>query len=214
MFVRCSSCLHLLVDANISQGFVLIITQALEDVQILSVLYCNSELTAHARTHAHSHRRFYVVTAVAIACPLTPERWVGNILNILWSSGTPPLSSPPSDLLDRHTHTHTERGRERREETENNVLNAIIVRPKQCHLSREHLGLYNKFHIINTIFHPLSSLSDLWHACDLRWSLNYNFSNKRKRMDLVFYFCPVERAVSHAPRRTRTGFWINTLQLE
>lgn len=60
-----------------------------------------------------------------------------------------------------HTHTHTPENR-------NNVLNAIIVRPKQCHLSREHLGLYNKFHIINTIFHPLSSLSDLWHTCDLR----------------------------------------------
>lgn len=50
----------------------------------------------------------------------------------------------------------------------NNVLNAIIVRPKQCHLSRERFGLYNKFRIINTIFHPLSGLSDLWRACDLR----------------------------------------------
>lgn len=153
-------------------------------------------------THTHTHHRFFIVTAMAIACPLTPERWVGNILNILWSSGTPPLSSPPNNLPDGHTHTcnthntHTVREGER-EETENNVLNAIIVRPKQCHLSREHLGLYNKFHIINTIFHPLSSLSDLWHACDLRWSLNYNFSNKRKRIDLVFYFCLVERAVSH-----------------
>lgn len=112
----------------------------------------------------------------AIAWPLTQERVVGNILHILWGSGSPPLSTPPREPrrpAAAHTLPYTPAAR-------NNVLNAIIVRPKQRHLSREHLGLYNKFQIINTIFHPLSSLSDLWHACDLRWSLNYNFSNKRE----------------------------------
>lgn len=137
---------------------------------------------------------------------------VGNILNILWSAGAPPLSSPPCEppLLCPAVHTHTYTPAENR----NNVLNAIIVRPKQCHLSREHLGLYNKFHIINTIFHPLSSLSDLWHMCDLRWSLNYNSSNKRENGPGLLLL----PTGAHTPTYTQTHkphkkTWINNLQL-
>lgn len=128
-------------------------------------------------THAHTHIHTDFIPLLSWPSPahwLKRERWETSW--IFYEAREPHLCLPhPAShgcCVQQRAHTPAE--------NRNNVLNAIIVRPKQCHLSREHLGLYNKFHIINTIFHPLSSLSDLWHACDLRWSLNYNSSNKRE----------------------------------
>lgn len=128
---ECSSSLHFFTFANIWLGCVVIIMQVRcfmtwRCARLISVVWefgcfaawwANSHFTCAGHTHTHKHtHQFYTLTATAIACPLTPEGRVGNILNILWSPGTPPLSSPPSKppLLCPAVHTRTRTSRKQK----------------------------------------------------------------------------------------------------